>query len=370
MTLICYQRVAKLLFFVFGISFLCQFLLACDSSLSPDTEPVAHSFTLTGSTMGTSYNVTVVEAEGQKTDQKKLQQIIDTRLETLNQQMSTYIDDSELSYLNRSLVGESISVSDELFEVLMLSIELSWLSNGAFDVSVGPLVDLWGFGGDSEKQSADSAFIATADNLNNAIPKQSAIDNVLRTIGYQNIQFDIANNSIVKLKPVSIDLSGIAKGYGVDKISEILLAAGYKNFMVEIGGELRLEGISPKSKPWKIAIEKPDGSLGEVHTIINISGAGMATSGDYRNYFEEQGIRYSHTIDPVTGRPITHNLASVTVVAPTSAYADGLATAINVMGPDRGLKLAQQQNFAVYLIIKTENGFEAKFTDAFRPYID
>jgi len=316
-------------------------------------EAPAPSFSLTGATMGTRYSVTVVEPDDRSSDQAKLQLIIDTRLQTLNRQMSTYIDDSELSYLNKTPVDQPFALSDELFDILMMSTELSWLSGGVFDVTVGPLVDLWGFGPSQSEQ----------------LPGQATIDSALANMGYQHLQFNLADSSVKKNRPLSVDLSAIAKGYGVDKIAEILLAAGYKNFMVEIGGELRLQGISPRGKPWKIAIEQPDGSFGKVHRAVSIGTGAMATSGDYRNYFEVDGQRYSHTIDPTTGRPITHKLASVTVITEAAAYADALATAINVMGPQRGLLFAQQQQLAVYLIIKTEQGFEATFTDAFIPYL-
>jgi len=303
--------------------------------------------------MGTRYSVTVLEPAGHSSDQEKLQLIIDTRLQTLNQQMSTYIDDSELNYLNKTPVGQAFTLSDDLFDVLMMSIELSWLSGGVFDVTVGPLVNLWGFGPQQNEQ----------------LPEQAAIDRALVGMGYQQLQFNIAESSVSKLKPVSVDLSAIAKGYGVDKIAELLLAAGYSDFMVEIGGELRLQGLSPRGRPWKIAIEQPDGSFGKVHRAVTVGSGAMATSGDYRNYFEIDGQRYSHTIDPTTGRPITHKLASVTVITESAAYADGLATAINVMGPERGLLFAQQNKLAAYFIINTEQGFEANFTEAFRPYL-
>ncbi|MFT5693906.1 MAG: thiamine biosynthesis lipoprotein [Oceanicoccus sp.] len=346
-----FQRAVPLLFvFVSLLGFL-VFTSSCSVS-NPAT------FRLTGFTMGTSYSITVVEQESARTDQKKLQLIVDTRLQTLNQQMSTYIPDSELSQFNRSLVDEPVAVSDELFDILMLSLELSWLSSGAFDVTVGPVVDLWGFGGGSDK-------IASVE-----IPVQAAIDEKLLQIGFQNMELNVASNTVTKTKDINIDLSGIAKGYGVDKIREVLEAAGFKNFMVEIGGELYLEGNSDRGLPWKIAIEKPDGSFGKIHRAVSISGRAMATSGDYRNYFEVAGVRYSHTIDPVSGRPIKHNTASVTVIAESAAYADGLATAINVMGADKGLQLAEQQNLAVYIIVKTSDGFEAKYSDAFKPYLN
>ncbi|MBD3646594.1 MAG: FAD:protein FMN transferase, partial [Pseudomonadales bacterium] len=162
------------------------------------------------------------------------------------------------------------------------------------------------------------------------------------------------------------DLSAIAKGYGVDRIAELLEARGFDNYLVEIGGELRARGHNDRERPWTIAIETPAGGMERsIFRTVEIQGLGMATSGDYRNYFEVDGVRYSHTIDPITGWPIEHNLASVTVLADSTTWADGMATAINVLGVERGLDLAQDQGLAVQVIIKTEDGFEERVSPAF-----
>ena len=340
------KRAAQLLFlFISSLT-----LLACgDSSLD--------HFKLSGPTMGTNYHITVLEREGVKTNQQELQHVIEQQLLLINQQMSTYKADSELSLLNMSLVGEWQNVSANLFDVLMLSMELGWLTNGAFDITVGPLVDLWGFGPGGEE-------------VPNHVPGEQRINALLQNTGFQYIEFNLENNGIVKKKAVTLDLSGIAKGYAVDKVAELLLYAGYQHFMVEIGGELRLQGHSPRGTPWTIAIEQPDSNgFGQAHQAVNVTNVGMATSGDYRNYFEKEGKRYSHTIDPASGYPIDHKLASVTVIAENAAYADGLATAISVMGSEKGLQLAEQQGLAVYLIIKTEQGFESQYSEAFEPYL-
>jgi thiamine biosynthesis lipoprotein len=340
------KRAAQLLF-LFLITLT---LLGCGD------RPFDH-FKLSGPTMGTSYHITILESDSVETNQEELQHVIDQQLLLINQQMSTYKLDSELSLLNKNLVGDWQNVSANLFDVLMMGLELGWLTNGAFDITVGPLVELWGFGPKSEE-------------LPNNVPGEQHIKDVLQNTGFEHIEFNLENNGIVKKKPVTLDLSGIAKGYAVDKVAELLLYAGYRHFMVEIGGELRLQGHSPRGTPWTIAIEQPDaGGFGEAYQAVNVSDAGMATSGDYRNYFEKEGKRYSHTIDPANGYPIDHKLASVTVIAQTSAYADGLATAISVMGSEKGLQLAQQQDLAIYMIIKTEQGFDSIASDAFKPYL-
>jgi len=342
-----YQRAAKLLF----LFVLIAVLSGCD-----DSGP-AH-FKLAGSTMGTQYHITVLEREGINTNQAELQTAIDQQLILINQQMSTYIEDSELSRFNRAPVDQWIEVSTNLFDVLVLSLELGWLSNGAFDITMAPLVNLWGFG-------------PVVKTVPDTVPSAEAITEQLRHSGFRHIEFNLATGDVRRRKPVSLDLSGIAKGYGVDKVADLLIYAGYTDFMVEIGGELRLQGNSPRGTPWRIAIEQPQvASVGQAHKAVSVSGVGMATSGDYRNYFERDGKRYSHTIDPASGYPIEHSLASVTVIADTAAYADGLATAINVLGPEKGMLLARQQDLAIYLIVKTEQGFEALYSEAFKPYLE
>ncbi|ARN75583.1 FAD:protein FMN transferase [Oceanicoccus sagamiensis] len=314
-------------------------------------------FTLAGSTMGTTYHITVLEREGINTNQQELQQAIDQQLLLINQQMSTYLDDSELSKFNQALVGEWVNVSANLFDILVMSMELSWLTAGAFDITVGPLVNLWGFG-------------PGGLDMPSKVPDADKINALIERGGFQAIELGLEDNSIRKTKPVLLDLSGIAKGYGVDKVSELLLYAGYTDFMVEIGGELRLAGNSPRGTPWRIAIEQPDaGVFGQANKAVQVSGVAMATSGDYRNYFEQDGKRYSHTINPITGYPIDHSLASITVIADTSAYADGLATALNVLGAEKALQLAEQQGLAIYMLVKTEQGFEARYSEAFKPYL-
>ncbi len=341
-----YQRAASLLFLFLGFTL----LQAC----SDDT---SDHFKLAGSTMGTTYHITVLEREGIKTNQQELQQAIDQQLVLINQQMSTYQDDSELSRFNQALVGEWVNVSANLFDILVMSMELGWLTGGAFDITVGPLVNLWGFG-------------PGGLDMPSKVPDASKIEVLLTNSGFQAIELGLEANSVRKTKPVSLDLSGIAKGYGVDKVAELLLYAGYTDFMVEIGGELRLAGNSPRGKPWRIAIEQPDaGAFGQANKAVLLSGVAIATSGDYRNYFEENGKRYSHTIDPTTGYPIDHSLASITVISESSAYADGLATALNVLGAEKALQLAQQQGLAIYMLVKTDEGFAAQYSEAFKPYL-
>lgn len=342
-----FKRAATLLFLFAAL----QLITACGDSQNPH-------FKLTGSTMGTSYHITVVSSDQVDISREDLHQAIEKQLALINRQMSTYDSASELSLLNKAAVDSWVEVSSNLFDVLVLSLELGWLSDGSLDITVGPLVNLWGFGPGGLNQA-------------DVVPPASKIEALKAVTGFEAIEFNLQNNGILKRRPVEIDLSAIAKGYAVDKVAELIRYAGYSNFMVEIGGELYLQGNSPKGKPWRIAIEQPDAaSFGEVHQAVNITAGGMATSGDYRNFFELDGKRYSHTLDPRTGYPVSHSLVSVTVIAESAAYADGLATAINVMGPEKGLLLAQNQGLAVYMIIKTDQGFAVKYSEAFIPFLD
>ena len=338
------QRKVLLILFFLGLGL--TLLWSCTD------KPLA-TIKLAGNTMGTTYHITVVDPAGQF-DSLLLQSNIDARLKQINQQFSSYISDSELMRFNVSPVDEWVGISPELFHVLLQSLEISWLSGGAFDITTGPLVNLWGFGNAGH---------------GNIVPSQADIDELLSAVGFQNIVLDIGDIKLMKKTALQLDLSAIAKGYAVDQLVSLLQAENAQHFMVEIGGEIRVQGKNPNRQAWRIAIEEPNNSFGVIHRTLSITDKAVATSGGYRNYFEKDGKRYSHTISPVTGYPIEHNLVSVTVLADQSAIADALATAINVMGAEAGLKLAEQQALAVYLLIKTERGFEAKYSDAFKPYL-
>lgn len=331
----------------FALSLFCVCLLACER------QPAFETVTLSGATMGTMYQIKIVVPHGQRAAAEALQSAIDGRLQDFNQSLSTYIADSEIVTLNQAPAGEWLPVSERFLAVLVLSQQISELSNGAFDATVAPLVNLWGFGPDWKAQQAPSA---------------QEIAQALALTGYQSIEIDSEQARIKKLKAVSLDFSAVAKGYGVDEIAELLWAKGYHHFMVEIGGELRLHGHNGEGKTWRIGVESPAAG-GKIRPIA-LSEVGLATSGDYRNYFEQDGVRFSHTINPATGRPITHNLASVTVIAATAAKADALATAFSVMGGDRAMALAQAQGIAIYLIERVDDGFSTRASTAFAPYLE
>nr|WP_100169213.1 FAD:protein FMN transferase [Microbulbifer agarilyticus] len=306
---------------------------------------------LSGPTMGTFYHITVVDVPA-GLDQAELKSAVDAELAAVNQEMSTYIPDSELMRVNAGPVAEPVKLSQNLALVMRDSLEIYRNSGGAFDVTVGPLVNLWGFGPSPEPE---------------VVPSDEQIDAAREKIGSDALLLD--GQVLTRSRPVQIDLSAIAKGHGVDRVADLLVQKGIGNFLVEVGGELRTAGVNPAGATWRIGIERP--AAGQVvQKPIKVSGKGIATSGDYRNYYERDGKRYAHTLDPRTGRPVEHQLASVTVIAESCALADGYATALNVMGAEAALKLAEELQLAVFLLVKTESGFEERSSSAFKPYLE
>jgi thiamine biosynthesis lipoprotein len=305
---------------------------------------------ISGSKFGTSYNITIVADQPAPAD---LSEQIEDALDIVDLAMSTYKSESELSLFNSLSVGEEVAASEELWTVLQTSREVWHKSAGAFDPSVGPLVDLWGFG---------------PQMTNDRLPADNDIAQALATIGYQHLILNRDNQSISKHQALRLDLSAVAKGYAVDQVADLLEMLALPDYLVEVGGEMRVSGLNPKGQPWRIAIETPN-ALGQVDKIIPLESAAVATSGDYRNYFEKDGKRYSHSIDPRTGRPIEHRLASVTVVADRCIDADAWATAFLVMGDEAALEIANQQSIAVYMLVKTDKQFTAVYSDAFKQYL-
>jgi thiamine biosynthesis lipoprotein len=328
--------------------------LAFFISSCSEPEPISKLLIVQGKTMGTYYKVTVVLSEEQSNNSvyqlDALQIKIDEKLELVNDQMSTYRPNSELSLFNQAQT--SLTVSPETAYVVQSSLALFELSGGAFDVTVGPLVNLWGFGPDKRP---------------NKVPSEALIATQQEKVGSEKLT--IKDNTLIKsVAGLYVDLSAIAKGYGVDVVAEYLQSIGVSDYLVDIGGELRAKGVKPFNKQWTLAIEKPvEGQ--SVQRIIHIGDNGIATSGDYRNYYEFDGIRYSHTINPKTGKPIDHKLVSVTVIHPSSMMADGLATTIMVLGPEAGLTFAQKNNLAVFLLVKQDDDFIEHFTAEFKPYL-
>lgn len=299
---------------------------------------------LSGTKMGTTYNIKVV-ADQPVPD--NLHQQIDDLLSVVDNSMSTYKPDSELSRFNRMAVGQQMQITADFARVLQISRDIWDLSGESFDPTLGPLVDLWGFG-------------PTASD--NSTPSAEQISEILQTIGFQHVVLD--DLSLSKTQPIELDLSAVAKGYAVDLVADRLEMLALPDYLVEVGGEIRVSGSNSNGEPWRIAIEQPK-LMPSVNRIIPLTNMAVATSGDYRNYFEQQGIRYSHILDSRTGQPIKHNLASVTVLTDSCAEADAWATAFLVMGAEESLQIAQRLNIAVYLLVKEGDTFKALSSEQF-----
>jgi FAD:protein FMN transferase len=324
------------------------------ASLAACQKQNAQLLTLTGLTMGTTYSVKIV-ATGITDDRNVIHDDIETILQEVNLAMSTYIKDSELSLLNQSNVIDEVSLSDDLYFVIEHSNNISLMTDGAFDITIGPLVNLWGFG---------------PDPFTREIPSDRSIDALKQQTGYEKIRLNKAVRTIAKTDPdLTLDLSGIAKGFAVDKIANYLNKNNYQNYLVEIGGELIGKGKNVSNKSWLIGIEQANPLKRSVQRIVRLDNIALATSGDYRNYFEKNGVRYSHTIDPITGKPINHQLASVTVLDKSTMYADALATAFMVLGTNKTHTLANKLGIPVYTMTKTKTGFKERYNDFFKPYL-
>ncbi len=307
-----------------------------------------------GATMGTSYNIKIVEPTSTNLNQEKLHSDIKNLLQEINQQMSTYIDDSDLSLFNEAPAHEWVHVSENLVNIFRVANDLSAKSSGAFDITVGPLVNLWGFG---------------PEHNGSELPSDADIEKRQALIGYKNLEIRQEPPALKKsIAGLYCDLSAIAKGWGVDQVAELIEAKDFHNYLVEIGGEIRAKGTNLKGNPWRIGVSSPD-TRTPLQKIVDVKDVGIATSGDYHNYFEKDGVRYSHSIDPRTGRPIAHNLVSITVIHESCMMADAYATAINVLGMQEGLALAKKQNLPAFFIVKTKNGFKEDMTESFKQYI-
>lgn len=320
-----------------------------------DSDPVIIKFS--GPIMGTQYHVSVVESEGislDKAGQQALAEGIKNTLVDVDLKMSTYKQHSELSRFNQTSVGQWFPVSADTAVVVEEALQIAAESGGVFDPTIGPLVNLWGFGPDLKPDQ---------------VPSEAELALAFERVGYRSVAVKGVESdapSLRKDKNIYLDLSAIAKGYGVDQVARYLDRQGFHNYLVEVGGELRLKGRKPDGTTWKIAIEKPSTSGQVVQEVLALTNVSVATSGGYRNYFEADGQRFSHTINPLTGRPITHKLASVTVLHPSCATADAMATALMVMGPEKGLEFAQEQGLAVYMLVKADGeGFDVIQTEQF-----
>ena len=261
-------------------------------------------------------------------------------LERIEGRMSHYRPDSELSRFNRAATTEPQAMSRETLGVVAEALAVGRVSGGAFDVTVGPLVDAWGFGPPGRAPAA---------------PDEATLAALRARIGSDLLEVDLAASTLRKRRAnVIVDLSAIAKGYAVDAVAALLAERGFGDYLVEIGGELRAGGRNGRGKSWRVAVERPAPGAPVAQRIVSLANASLATSGDYRNFYDLDGARVSHTIDPRTGRPVTHGLLSVSVIAERCSLADARSTALNVLGPEDGYDLAAAQGWAALFV--TDDG--------------
>ncbi len=328
--------------------FLLLFVAGCQPEIKDKTVHIS------GLTMGTTWSVVLLPPPD-GTDVVTIKLLLQQRLEKINSLMSTYDPESELSRFNNQTSTDWFAISEETAEVVALSLEISRLTGGSFDVSVGPLVELWGFG---------------ARKRGETIPTNEEISESLAMVGYENIKLSREPAAVKKLIPrLRIDLSAIAKGYAVDALAELLDQHGIQNYLVEVGGELQISGHRNDGGAWQIAIEKPLEDAREVSTVFPLTNTALATSGNYRNFYLENGQRYAHTLDPVSGKPIRHKLASATVLDPTCARADALATALMVMGEERGRKFCEKNRIAAYFLMHEQESIEVYASPEFQRFV-
>lgn len=300
-----------------------------------------------GPTMGSTYSVKFVSGKGVPS-KDVLQHETEAILAELDRQLSTYRSDSDIARFNALPAGRCETVPATIRELVAAGERLSNESAGALDLTVGPLLDLWGFGphGHGER-----------------VPDAGEIAATRQRVGHQYLR--VEGEQLCKDVPLQVDFNSIAAGYAVDLVSARFESLGVSNYLVEITGELKAKGRKPDGAPWRIAIEAPREDERTAQKVIDLDGYAISTSGDYRNYFERDGKRYSHTIDPQTGAPINHRLAEATVADPSGLRADGLSTVLMVMGEERGLAFAEQQGIAAFLVIRQGTEFITKSSSAF-----
>ncbi|WP_394778985.1 FAD:protein FMN transferase [Undibacterium sp.] len=320
----------------------------------PSIPELAGTASLAGATMGTTWSVKLVLPAGISEEQISVG--IQQRLDQVVGQMSTWLDSSDLSRFNRAEAGSWHVLPEEFFKVLDYARYVAQQSNGAYDPTVGPLVNLWGFGPEDSCGSTPAAV---------------TIASAMQRKGWHRLQLDPVQRSALQPGGVYVDLSSIAKGFGVDHVADYLQQQGVQSYLVEVGGELRGYGSKPDGDPWWVSLEQPLPSVGGSQagqafqpTIVALHELSIATSGDYRRFFDMDGKRYSHTIDPRTGYPVLHALASVAVLHTSCMIADALATALTVLGAEEGMAYARQHHIAAHFVSRTDTGFKESMSPA------
>lgn len=342
----------KLLSFLAALGWICFSTLGCNRPIAlPSMQVIA------GRTMGTTYSIKFFPS-AKVNDLRQVSRAVEAELEQVNSQMSTYLTTSELSRFNSQASLDWFPVSRQTAEVVQLSLQLTEQTGGAFDVTVGPLVNLWGFGPAARPQQAPSAEL---------------ISTTLQWVGADKLSARLEPPALKKSHPnLQVDLSAIAKGHGVDRVAEVLERSNVTSYFVEIGGEVRTKGRKPSREEWQVGIERPTPDQRSVERVLALTDRALATSGNYRNYYELDGRKYSHTINPKTGYPVEDPIASASVIADNCALADGIATGMMSAGYEAGLALAEKHSWCVLLIkpksdqSSSQEGFETVESTSFK----
>jgi len=308
-----------------------------------------------GETMGTTWSVSAVLASEADPEDAGIAARIEAGIEgvlaSVIAQMSNWAETSDLSRFNRAAADTWVTLPEDCFTVLQAALQVARDSGGAYDPSAGPLVDLWGFGPAGARQAA---------------PTPDDVARVRQPCGWERIEVDVPMRRARQPGGLALDFCAIAKGFAVDAVSRHLDARGVTHHLVEIGGELRGQGLKPDGMPWWVELESPVGNAhGATRTLVALLGLSIATSGDYRRYFEQDGRRFAHTIDPRTGYPAAHALASVTVIHRDCMLADALSTALTVLGPQAGMDFARRHALAARFLVRTPRGFDELTSPAF-----
>lgn len=345
-----------------ALAFIAVLLAACAGTQGPASAgsarshetPSSKEVLLSGETMGSAWTVKVTGPLPVPATQ--LQAGVQARFETVNQALSTYRADSALSRFNDVDTGEWLAVDPELAQVMAYALSLAEASDGAYDITVGPLVDLWGFG------PAPATY---------RVPEASAISAARARVGWRQVEVDEVRSRARKQPGVRVDLSSLGKGRGVDRVAEYLDAQGVANYLIDLSGKLRARGHNSAGGPWLVAIERPvadttsDSAMGEPE-LVTLRDSSVATAGDYRRYFESNGRHYSHIIDPRTGEPVTHRTVSATALEVGCMHADAWATVLMVMQPEAALALAEQRHLKALLIARDPPGYALHPSAAWR----
>ncbi|MGE8190239.1 FAD:protein FMN transferase [Pseudomonas sp. NPDC086278] len=300
-----------------------------------------------GSTMGSTYSIKYVRHAGLPAPEA-VQAQVEKILAEVDQQMSTYRSDSDIERFNDLPANRCQTMPAPILKLVRVGEQLSEQSEGSYDLTVEPLLNLWGFGPQGREEK---------------VPDAQALAKVRQRVGYQHLHID--RDQLCKDAAVEVDFNSIAAGYAVDTIAARLEAMGIHNYLAEATGELKASGKKLDGTAWKIALEEPREDQQVAQKIIDVDGYGLSTSGDYRNYFQQDGRRFSHTFDARTGTPVSHTLASVTVIHPSALMADGLSTLLLILGPEKGWDYAEKHDIGAFFVIRADTGFVTRTNQAF-----